>query len=75
MTVSRVRHSSNGLLIGILILAVLVQGLFLDHFTGNYFWLFMGLCDGACRQIRHQALAQPKSSYRSPPDCINPVAA
>jgi hypothetical protein len=57
-----------------LMLGVLVQGLFLDHFPGNYFWLFLGLGDGACRQRRHQSLVPTESSYCSPRGCIHPVA-
>ena len=74
MTILRVRHSSDRRLIEVLILGMLVQGLFLDHFPGNYFWLFLGLCDGACRLKQHQGLAPTERSYSSSCSCVSPVA-
>jgi O-antigen ligase len=73
-TVLRVRHSPDRRLIVILVLGVLVQGLFLDLFTGNYFWLFLGLGDGACRRHGHRGLARASSSYGWPRSRISPVA-
>ena len=73
-TVLRVRHSRDGRLIGILVLGVLVQGLFLDLFTGNYFWLFLGLGDGACRHDCSHGLARAGRSYGWPRSRMSPVA-
>ena len=76
-TLLGVRYTPNGLLVQMLILAVLVQGLFLDHFPGNYFWLFVGLCDGAARlrQSELQDLTRITHSCQSPANCGSTVAA
>lgn len=47
ITALRLRRHPQGALTVVLMIGILVQGLFLDHFICSYFWLFLGLCDGA----------------------------
>ncbi len=42
----KARHTSEGVLVGVLMAGVLAQGFFLDHFVCAYFWLFLGVSDG-----------------------------
>ncbi len=43
----RLRRTVSGRLVCFVMTGVLLQGLLLDHFICTYFWLFLGLCDGA----------------------------
>jgi len=75
ITILRVHPSPDGRLIEVLILGMLVQGLFLDHFTGNYFWLFLGLGDGVSGHRQHQGLVRAQSGHCSLRSCTDQVAA
>lgn len=45
-TASKLRSSSEGALVALLMVGVFAQGLFLDLFVCAYFYFFLGLCDG-----------------------------
>jgi O-antigen ligase len=45
-TLQILRGSPAAALTRLIMLGVLVQGLFLDHFLSSHFWLFIGLCEG-----------------------------